>query len=311
MRPLILTTAGLWACAAFAAVDARGGEIGGCNEACAAPGSSCARPVSCGDEPSCNQPCRPCQGVPPPQGQPPLGFFQAPPPMGTVIGPSEGAGYQGAEITFPEMRLRFPTIHFPAHFRTRTSARMVTERGVAPYVEGQSVSMGVTAQPVWSQPPTQGLTPPQPPGQGLPPPCDRPVPSQGAPPACDTRASARLDALEQEKRELELRLTNLRHALSQVSAVTSIGNDYGLAAPIGQGPPAAGEATPNLRPFQYGPPIRAPLPAVGDGARRLGPPAYVEPAAYLAEPARLLSAENVIRQPVTPGGRITGMHATH
>jgi len=215
--------------------------------------------------------------------------------MGAVVGPSEASGVQGAEITFPELRLRLPSIRLPTHYRMRTGAHMVTEGGVAPYVQPQGVSMGVSLHPTFPQgapPPTQGAPPPT---QGAPPPCDRPVPTQGGPPACDTRVSARLDELEQEKRELEWRLSNLQQALSAATP----GNQPNWQRQV---PPLAPA---NYAPAPYAQPIRPPQAAAPPRASA----AYeTRPVNYIVEPG-YLPADHFLQQPVEPSGRITGFRA--
>src|SRR5262245_2591352 len=179
MRRILHLAAGLLIVAEMSSISAVAAIAG---DECAAP-PGCAQPTGCQGSyacPTCKAPCQPTQGAPPP-GQSPMGFFQSPPPMGAVVGPSVVSGVEGDETTFPERWLILPSINLHAHFRTRTNAHSVTEGGVAPYVQPQGVSMGVSLHPTFqgAPPPTQGAPPPT---QGAPPPCDRPVPCQGAPP---------------------------------------------------------------------------------------------------------------------------------
>jgi hypothetical protein len=306
MRRTLHLAAGLFVLAGINLTSATAATAG--DDCAASPG--CTQAVGCQNScpcPTCNNPCRPTQGAPPPVGAPPptqspLGFFQSPPPTGAVVGPSEASGVQGAEITFPELRLRLPSIKLPSHFRSRTNAHMVTEAGVAPYVQPQGVALGVSVHPTLPQgapPPSQGAPPP---GAGAPPPpCDRPVPCQGAPSACDTRVSARLYELEQEKRELEWRLLNLRQALNQVTAAPP-GNRQDLLRQMP--PPAPG----NYPAAPYAEPIRPPQASVDRGPGRDSTVFDTRPVNYIVEPQRL-PADQVIQQPAEPVGRITGFRA--
>jgi hypothetical protein len=67
------------------------------------------------------------------------GVFVQPPPTGTVQGPVESTTVEGATITFPEVRMRFPSIRFPSVSRSRQNARMILDQQAAPYVEGPTV----------------------------------------------------------------------------------------------------------------------------------------------------------------------------
>lgn len=282
----------------------------GCADAINGSCPTC-RPRTC--QPPYSAP--PPQGAPPPEQAPPLGFFQAPPPTGTVQGASESNSVRGAEITFPEIKLRMPSIHFPHWVKHRTHARMITEAGVAPFVEGQNVAMGWSAQPtppLGAPPPNQGAPPPR---QGTPPPCTSPVPSQGyAPPCmqpsgqgaprCDDQALLRLEALEAEREALQAKLATLQHALQHVAAADSA--------------PAMNQVrTSQAMPAQ---PLRQPLPPPDDGARRQQPRYDAEPASYSAtatsrvivEPRMLIvepTARQPIREPRPPSARITGLRS--
>jgi len=68
-------------------------------------------------------------------------MFVTPPPSGTVVGAAQSVGVQGMELTFPETRLRLPSLSLPAFFHSRSNARMVLDAGHAPLVQGQAAAM--------------------------------------------------------------------------------------------------------------------------------------------------------------------------
>lgn len=102
----------------------------------APPSATCKLPTSCASPP-CKPPCPPCEGqrreAPPEEGYE-TGVYVAPPRSGTTQGPVRRLGIQGLSITFPEVRLRLPSLEFPSLVRSRTESRMVLDQAVAPYV---------------------------------------------------------------------------------------------------------------------------------------------------------------------------------
>lgn len=68
------------------------------------------------------------------------GMFVQPPPSGTVQGPVEQTTVEGAEVTFPELRMRMPSLRFPSVSRSRQNARMLMDQQFAPYVESPPVA---------------------------------------------------------------------------------------------------------------------------------------------------------------------------
>lgn len=148
---------------------------------CAAPQPepSCEAPRS---EPNCAAPQRPPCPCPPPQPQSappeyfaPQGVFVQPPPSGTVRGPVDQTGIEGASLTFPEVTIRMPSLRFPALSRFRSNARMELDRQSAPFVEQPAAPMQAApaaapaqappAAPVYAPPqaaPAYAYAPPQP-----------------------------------------------------------------------------------------------------------------------------------------------------
>jgi hypothetical protein len=62
-----------------------------------------------------------------------VGAFVAPPRFGTMRGPSVRRGWEGCAITFPELRLKFPSIEWPSAYTTRTQAHMQVGEAIAPW----------------------------------------------------------------------------------------------------------------------------------------------------------------------------------
>ncbi|MDX1943918.1 MAG: hypothetical protein SFU86_00815 [Pirellulaceae bacterium] len=244
---------------------------------CTAPATSCTAPCNrCQPKPPCLPPCLP--PCPPPPAQP-QGMFVAPPPMGTVQGPSETTGIQGAELTFPELRLRMPTLSLPSVFRSRSNARMQLDGGQAPFVAGQAgafaagvpmagAMVGGTALAGQAVAGVHGVS--------------------GGTAAATTEeqraAAAELDSKLQEIQDAEERLKRkleqLQRCLEQLQA-----SQQPAAPPLAATPP------PQL---QYLPPVAPAAPA-----------SYAErPASYIREPAP--AHRQWIREPQPTGGRITG-----
>lgn len=110
---------------------------------------------TCEAPPPCKPPCNP-----PPQQQMPMmiqqpGVFVQPPASGTVQGPIEQSGIEGATVTFPELSLRMPSIRFPAKSRSRQNARMLLDQQYAPYIE----SPPIAAMPAQAAPPAAPAQP--------------------------------------------------------------------------------------------------------------------------------------------------------
>jgi hypothetical protein len=85
------------------------------------------------------------------------GVFVQPMASGTVQGPIEQSGIEGATITFPELSVRMPSIRLPGRSRTRQNARMLLDQQYAPYVESPPVAampaqMAPAAAPVAAAP---------------------------------------------------------------------------------------------------------------------------------------------------------------
>lgn len=246
---------------------------------CRAPGPSCEAPPTCEAPPSA--PRAPEQ--PPPVYAAPPGMFQQPPASGAVYAPVEQSVVEGASITFPALTLRLPSIRFPAMSRSRTNARMEIEAASAPYMQSAPLAPYAVAAPTYASPPAA------PPQQAPPTPQEAPrAPSCDAPraPACDHAA------LQQRLRELETVEQRL---------VTRIGQLQGSLDMRAGGPGLIREAPR---------PLVQPQPALQSGGQWAQPAErrYVEqPAGYITEPVRL--APSVIREPVPPQGRITGIRA--
>ena len=102
-------------------------------------------------EPTCQTPT-PCPRPHPlpqaPVSPAPQGVFVQPPATGTVRGPVEQSGLEGASITLPELTLRLPSVRFPGFSRYRSNARMEVE-GHAPYMQAPAAP---AAAPVMAAP---------------------------------------------------------------------------------------------------------------------------------------------------------------
>jgi hypothetical protein len=110
----------------------------------AAPNCACGNPYGC---PNCNPNCRPpCSPPGPPKEGPPkegppelpnqpveTGVYLAPPRSGVTRGPVTYRGVEGASITFPELKLKFPSIRLPSCFHDHSGARMTIDSAVAPW----------------------------------------------------------------------------------------------------------------------------------------------------------------------------------
>lgn len=132
---------------------------------CAAPQPepSCEAPRQ---EPNCAAPERPKCPCPPPEPQSappeyyaPQGVFVQPPPSGTVRGPVNQTGIEGASLTFPEVTIRMPSLRFPALSRYRSNARMEMDRQSAPFVEQPAAPMQAAPAAAPAQAPPVGYAP--------------------------------------------------------------------------------------------------------------------------------------------------------
>ena len=216
-------------------------------------------------------------------------MFVAPPATGTVIGASEGVGVQGMEITFPEARLRLPSLSFPTFFRSRTNARMMTEGGAAPYVAGYPAAIAA-GMPVAALPSAAMLGSANVAGGGG-------VQAQGSGGAqaqgqsCTSAAGleSKLQQIEAAEDRLNRKLEQLQKCLEQLQTSQN------------QPPPGYQPA------FGAGPPHPS-GPAGGVIMQPL--PAYAErPAAHFAEPDHFPQPAQWITEPRPATGRITGMRA--
>jgi hypothetical protein len=131
----------------------------------AAPGTfepACTRPGPCAPDPTCapapcqcdhcrlheQRPCRPLANVeiqresppPAPQAVQPQAFA-AGPPSGVREGPARSVGIEGMSITFPELRLRLPSITLPTLFASQRNSRMMISPSEAPLVAQPVVPM--------------------------------------------------------------------------------------------------------------------------------------------------------------------------
>ncbi len=104
-----------------------------------APGAPCQQPCY----PPCHPPCEPDQpkdAVPEPNqprsavpGVAP-GAFVTPPQSGVIEGPSRGFEIGNVSLTLPELRLGLPRLRWEGGKRLSRDARMMTDKGAAPYV---------------------------------------------------------------------------------------------------------------------------------------------------------------------------------
>src|SRR5437762_54755 len=129
-------------------------------------------PPVCVHQGRCNPPCGgkvPCQPFTPKELTPPAqpkggpqeelselqetGVFVAPPRTGAVRGATNRLGVEGMSLTFPEVRLRLPTLEFPAFFHSRTQPRMLVDQAQAPYVHTGYQQVRSVAAPRSAAPP--------------------------------------------------------------------------------------------------------------------------------------------------------------
>lgn len=83
----------------------------------------------------------------------PPGTFAQPPATGTVRGPVDQVGVEGAELRFPEISLRLPSLRLPAFSRFRQEARMDIDSARAPYTPSAPIAaMPLAAAPVAAAP---------------------------------------------------------------------------------------------------------------------------------------------------------------
>jgi hypothetical protein len=122
--------------------------VAGC-AACAQVEASCAETPPAQEECRCKRcqnrvqaPPAPAQAVTVPVAAVPQGTFAQPPATGTVRGPVNQVGIEGAELRFPEMSLRLPSLRLPTLSRFRQDARMDIDNARAPFVSSP------TAMPV-------------------------------------------------------------------------------------------------------------------------------------------------------------------
>jgi hypothetical protein len=73
-----------------------------------------------------------------------VGAYIAPPRTGAFRGPVVRRGFEGGVIVFPEIRLRLPSIEWPARYHSHSSARMIIDEAVAPW-ESHSFVYGSAA----------------------------------------------------------------------------------------------------------------------------------------------------------------------
>jgi hypothetical protein len=265
---------------------------------CAAPASpySCAAPA-----PGCAVPAPPCDRCRPPVCAPPpaegvqaaAGMFVTPPPSGTVVGAAQSVGVQGMELTFPETRLRLPSLSLPAFFRSRSNARMVLDAGHAPLVQGQAAAM-TAAMPLAVSPGVAML------GAGA---MGAAVASPGAMQAAGSPGGAALQGqscaasagLDDKLRQIEAAEERVQQKIEQLQRCLQ-----------------------QLQTSQHVPPQEAPRLAPAGFQGTLEPrwqqsaipeprAQFAErPAAYFGEPLRLAEPRQWITEPQAASGRITG-----
>lgn len=291
---------------------------------------------SCGAPPACCQPLGPsCEAPPPcapeaprapqPPSQAPLyaapqGVFVQPPASGTVRGPVQQRGIEGASLTFPELTLRLPSLRLPAFSHSRSSARMEIDSGMAPYVESAAAPMApamIAAAPMMApvyappqQAPQQQAPPPQAPPSA---PCAPRAPACDAPraPSCDAAMlEERLRSLELAEQRLMLRLAELQNATG--GAIPDPHPSLRLNPTPVREPvrilTAEEQAarSQQLAPQYLGPPL-SPHQAPNQGASLSHPAYHEQPASYITEPQRLPVAKHWIVEPARPSARITGI----
>lgn len=315
---------------------------------CAAPQPNCAKPA-----PNCAQPesnCPPKNPCPPPSEAPPqamlapqpMGAFVQPPATGEVRGPVYSTEVQGATITFPELRLRMPSIRMPSLAKYRSDSRMEMAPANAPYVQqpvaapmmaAAPYAAPMAAAPMMAAPYAAPYAPPYatplmaPPYYAPPaaPPQQPPAAPPSAPPAAPYRApdcaavnnaAAALDPLEEKLRRIEAAERRLQAQVEELHRCLKQLPANGQNAPAGE--PLKSSRIP-LRPI--GPvghsgnednslPASPPQPPPDLGRQPrfapapTGTPYPAQPAAhYQAAP----TASQVIREPGQPRALITGV----
>jgi hypothetical protein len=289
------------------------------------PSCGCNRPGCPTCQPPCQGPPRegPPQEGPPREGPPPteyipqeVGAYIAGPRTGTTRG---GTSYRGLDlggITFPEVRLRLPSIELPACFRGHTAARMMVDSSVAQWQSQGYVNAAAGPNEAALRGEVDRL--------------QKELDQRGDPRSAQDRASLERAACEeytQKLRQYEQQLQRIndeRRALEE--CIRQCLDQHNRAAEIpspemGCIDPRTGipQRAPAQAPIQKSP-QQAPYPQpVPDAAQRLVPlpPFPTQPASYHAEPARLpppsqfapqpLSPpQHWIREPAAPAARITG-----
>jgi len=313
----------------------RGFANGAPYQAADASNPSCRSP-----EPSCEIPCRPpCPPCPPRIPEQPLapqqpvvpvaapGMFVQPPATGTVNGPVEQRGIEGAAITFPSLTLKMPSLRLPAMSRSRTNARMDIDAASAPYQQGFPASTTYAptpaAMPMFAQQapqqsalqpqqpansPQQSLNPqntlPQPPLAPTPPPdapysprqpsCDAPRAPYAAP-SCDAKQAA----LDEKLRRIEMAEQRLAARIAEIQQLTET---------LANAERRAQQTSLSTRANEW-PPHEFPAPGQlqAGGAPTAGPASYTVASVRYVEPARLPANSETICEPRKPSAQITGL----
>lgn len=235
------------------------------------------------------------------------GAYIAPPRSGSTRGATNYRGLDGGSLTFPELRLRLPSIELPACFRSRSAARMHIDSAVAPWESHGYVQTGATAGDAALLQRIAAL--------------EEELKNRGSAPrgaeASDHAAKAReaaedyakkLQEYEDLLKRCEEEQQRLRECI-QNCLEQHQGRERGERPIQRMSPRQAPTQAPDDKPI--GPP---PVPT--ESRFRRTPPLEFQaaPASYTAEPIqreppRLISEPRPIREPKAPSARIIGVRA--
>ena len=263
-----------------------------------APSCEVGPPACAGRQSCCPPTCQPPENPTPKEGPPEnpvipreTGNYVAPPRSGVARGATNFRGFDFGTITFPEIRLRMPSIEFPHCFHARSNAHMRVESTVAPWESHGFVN---AAAPVAGAAAEERSGP-----EGA---RDRAAAERTA---CE-EYTQKLKAYEDELRRLEDERSRLEDCIRKC-----LDSNRG---PSGNLPRAEmdcmrGDRSSVDRAGQRPTPVQLPKPLPDDGARRVpGPPPYYheQPASYIPDPS-LRNAPPTMIGELAPTARIMGL----
>lgn len=264
---------------------------------CDTTGGQCRGPC-----PTCKPPCPGEEERAP--GQPEsapgvreVGAYVAPPRVGSMRAAGLRRGIEGGAITFPEIRLKLPSLELPSLYRSRSQARMEIESAVAPWESHGFVATGGAAE----------LAPQR---QGAP---------ESAPQRCSASERAakesavaedyarQLKEYERLLRQCERQQDELRECIRQCLEKHPGGSKPPV--PTDDSAPLGSERSPVQKPGGHSDDaFFPPKPQVDPNARLLPPQFPERPATFISEPRPPAEPRRfIIREPQRPAARITGI----